>query len=549
MVKNPKITKRLRRKGCKKHTHGKGKTGFEDTRGVSPKSGPKLNKKKRIVVGGVNPNGFIQTLIDNGNFDVSQYVLSDVYKMVNDINNDDKKLISLLKTRVYFETDRGFKWILSVLLPAYLKINDLPENPLQICNGGCEPSLKESVHINIFNEFIKNVQGEEEEVRPEEYITDVNKFFSNKTPTNNKINDFFKLMDEELKYTKPESSSSPTHQQPDTQLGIIQGGFKILDKNNDHLKKHDLGEIKSYTKKDIYSNNGGDETQLTGIFLCDFGGTDLKVYDFNTDDKVEFKDDEVVKENYKALLISLNEDETDNKVDALCYKIIEKSKIFKISEEKYDEPIKELYIRTGSLLKGNDENITQKRVKIINRFVEKLNEILKDNNSQFTVSSNIVIENSLHDIIGRISKVEFSNLEENFFVIGGPLSYISDKKFIGDVDLSNIGKYTFEKVDDLFTNKLAHLEQKKIDDRKKQIYYFNCLKHFVSQNISTINDKKNIILLGPTGSNPTISLYNKNKKEIITSYEYDNISSDYNRFSDNPTIQKKFPPQNETLEE
>jgi hypothetical protein len=549
MVKNPKITKRLRRKCGKKHTHGKGKTGFEDTRGVSPKSGPKLNKKKRIVVGGVNPNGFIQTLIDNGNFDVSQYVLSDVYKMVNDINNDDKKLISLLKTRVYFETDRGFKWILSVLLPAYLKINDLPENPLQICNGGCEPSLKESVHINIFNEFIKNVQGEEEEVRPEEYITDVNKFFSNKTPTNNKINDFFKLMDEELKYTKPESSPSPIHPQSDTQLGIIQGGFKILDKKNDHLKKHDLGEIKSYTKKDIYSNNGGDKIPPPGIFLCDFGGTDLKVYDFNTDDKVEFKDDEVVKKNYKTLLINLNDGETDDKVNALCDKIIEKSKIFQMPEEKSNETIKELYIRTGSLLKGNDDAIKQKRVGIINKLVERLNAILNDNNSQFTVSSNIVIENSLHDIIGRISKVEFSNLEENFFVIGGPLSYISDKKFIGDVDLSNIGKYTFEKVDDLFTNKLAHLEQKKIDDRKKQIYYFNCLKHFVSQNISTINDKKNIILLGPTGSNPTISLYNKNKKEIITSYEYDNISSDYNRFSDNPTIQKKFPPQNETLEE
>ena len=201
--------------------------------------------------------------------------------------------------------------------------------------------------------FIGNVRKKEASPQPgqvqgkgeglNKYIEDVNRFFSNETPTNSKINDFFNLMDEELKYTKPESSSSPTHQQPDTQLGIIQGGFKILDKNNDHLKKHDLGEIKSYTKKDIYSNNGGDETQLTGIFLCDFGGTDLKVYDFNTDDKVEFKDDEVVKENYKALLISLNEDETDNKVDALCYKIIEKSKIFQMPEEKSNETIKELY--------------------------------------------------------------------------------------------------------------------------------------------------------------------------------------------------------------
>jgi hypothetical protein len=103
----------------------------------------------------------------------------------------------------------------------------------------------------------------------------------------------------------------------------------------------------------------------------------------------------------------------------------------------------------------------KKSVVIINKLVEKLNEILKYNNSQFTVSNNIVIENPLHDIIGRISENFFSNFEENFFVIGGPLSYIRDAKFIDDVDLSTIKEYTFETVDDLFTNKLAHLEQEK----------------------------------------------------------------------------------------
>ena len=163
MVNNPNITRRLGRKGGKNHTHGKGVKNHTHGKGKAgtrknserKKSAPAPKLKNKPIVGGeLETNGFIQTLINNKDFeDVSQYVLSDVYKMVNDIK-DKGKLKSLLKTRVYFETDRGFKWILSVLLPAYLKVEKIGEDPLQICDKSCIPESRDSSYMDIFKKFI-----------------------------------------------------------------------------------------------------------------------------------------------------------------------------------------------------------------------------------------------------------------------------------------------------------------------------------------------------------------------------------------------------------
>ena len=267
----------------------------------------------------------------------------------------------------------------------------------------------------------------------------------------------------------------------------------------DGKKTHDLGKIPSLYK-------------CEGIFVADFGATDLKFLNDGCEDKFKDKNGEYTQGN--------------------GYLLDESGFTTLISELNKRAPTwpkgSKLYFKAGSIIKKSGEVI-----------VEKFKQLIREFNTQEgkpNIEEKLVVENSVIDTIGRLNKPTACIMKVgdktktpvtklspgNIVLLGGPLTYgLPIVKFTSSemiyTELDRKTKTT--------SPKLAHFGSKM---PFKFCYYHQAFSLLMRR--GKINLETDIILMGPTGSNPTISVVHAVSGFI---YVYEFIGQNFDKTAEN----------------
>jgi hypothetical protein len=264
-------------------------------------------------------------------------------------------------------------------------------------------------------------------------------------------------------------------------------------------KTHDLGEIPAPYKKN-------------GVFVADFGATDLKFLNNGGEDKYKDKNKTYNQDNeymldepgFSTLISELNQRATTWPTD------------------------RKLYFRAGSIIKTNGETTAAKITQLIQEFNKQ--EGLPN------IEEELVVENSVIDTIGRLNKptsyiVKVSDDTKtpvaklspgNIVLLGGPLTYgLPVVKFTsGEMIYTEVDRKMKES-----SPKLAHSGSKM---PFKFFYYHQAFSLLMRG--GEINLETDVVLMGPTGSNPTISIVNT-ETGTITVCEF--VGQNFDKTADN----------------
>ena len=337
-------------------------------------------------------------------------------------------------------------------------------------------------------------------------------------------------------------------------------------------KTYDLGEIPMSYEPSDSENIQVYEPPSQGYFVVDFGGSDFKIYSKLSIEKnesgtyvkkhlnefAEYKYDD---EKHKAIYFSetdLTKDITYNKKKQgilnhpeLVVKILKEHA--KTWVKLLGDAYKTLYVRSGSLIKNAagefaENNNYAKILKIIKTYNESRgssrngggggggggggdedsgDESGDDDDKREKLSElpelhdKPILENSVNDVFGRLDKTngvlldnednKVSSLEPGHHVItGGPLSYgYPFKTFIpNEPDKLQISDKN-RKTKDIEIKIPNLLDPKGVD--YKYLYYIYAYKALIDGD--KLKPTKDIVLFGPTGSNPTISVIKKDDKQ------------------------------------
>jgi hypothetical protein len=267
----------------------------------------------------------------------------------------------------------------------------------------------------------------------------------------------------------------------------------------DGKKTHDLGEIPAPYKKN-------------GVFVADFGATDLKFLNNGGEDK------------YKDKNKTYNQDNEYMLDEPGFYTLI-----YELNQRAATWPTdRKLYFRAGSIIKTNGQ-IT----------VAKIKQLIHEFNKQGglpNIEEELVMENSVFDTIGRLNKpsayiVKVGDktktpvtglLPGNIVLLGGPLAYgLPVVKFTrGEMIYTEVDRKTKES-----SPKLAHSGSKM---PFKFFYYHQAFTLLMLG--GKINLETDVVLMGPTGSNPTMSIVNT-ETGIITVCEF--VGQNFDKTADN----------------
>ena len=264
-------------------------------------------------------------------------------------------------------------------------------------------------------------------------------------------------------------------------------------------KTHDLGEIPA-----LYDDDG--------IFVADFGATDLKFLNDGCEDKFKDKNKEYTREN--------------------GYMLNEPGFTTLISELNKRAPTwpteRNLYFRAGSIIKTNGEATVAKIKQLIHEFNKQ--------EGMPNIEEKLVVESSLLDTIGRMNKptsyiVKVGDKTKspvmglspgNIVLLGGPLTYgLPVVKFTSsEMIYTEVDRKTKES-----SAKLAHSGSKM---PFKFFYYHQAFSLLMRG--GKINLDTDIVLMGPTGSNPTISIVNT-ERGIVTVCEF--VGQNFDKTAEN----------------
>ena len=282
---------------------------------------------------------------------------------------------------------------------------------------------------------------------------------------------------------------------PTPQLDLANNFYRLT---FDGKKTHDLGEIPA-----LYDDEG--------VFVADFGATDLKFLNDGCEDKFKNKNGVYTQEN--------------------GYLLNEPGFTTLISELNKRAPTwptgRKLYFRAGSIIKKGGEAI-----------VEKIKQLIREFNTQEempNIEEKLIMENSVIDTIGRLNKPtacimkvgDKTNtpvtklLPGNIVLLGGPLTYgLPIVKFTP----SEMIYMELDRKTKTASPKLANFGSKM---PFKFFYYHQAFLLLMSR--GKINET-DIILMGPTGSNPTISVVNTETR-FINVYEF--VGQNFDKTAEN----------------
>ena len=267
----------------------------------------------------------------------------------------------------------------------------------------------------------------------------------------------------------------------------------------DGKKTHDLGEITALYKDD-------------GVFIADFGATDLKFLNNGNEDKFKDKNKEYTRDNEYML--------NEPGFSTLIYELNKRAPTWPTDRK--------LYFRAGSIIKTNGEAT-----------VAKIKQLIREFNKQGgmpNIEEKLIAENSVIDTIGRMNKptsciVKVGDKTKtpvtqlspgNIVLLGGPLTYgLPVVKFTrSEMIYTEVDRKTKES-----SPKLAHSGSKM---PFKFFYYHQAFSLLMRG--GKINLETDVVLMGPTGSNPTISVVNT-ETGIITVCEF--IGQNFDKTADN----------------
>ena len=267
----------------------------------------------------------------------------------------------------------------------------------------------------------------------------------------------------------------------------------------DGKKTHDLGEIPALYKDE-------------GVFVADFGATDLKFLNDECEDKFKDKNKEYTRENGYML--------NEPGFTTLISELNKRAPTWSVGHK--------LYFRAGSIIKTGGKTI-----------VEKIKQLIREFNTQEglpNIEEELIVENSVLDTIGRMNKptsyiVKVGDktktpvaglLPGNIVLLGGPLTYgLPVVKFTSsEMIYTEVDRKTKES-----SAKLAHSGSKM---PFKFFYYHQAFSSLMRG--GKINLDTDIVLMGPTGSNPTISIVNT-ERGTVTVCEF--VGQNYNKSAEN----------------
>ena len=251
----------------------------------------------------------------------------------------------------------------------------------------------------------------------------------------------------------------------------------------DGKKTHDLGEISA-----LYNNDG--------VFVADFGATDLKFLNNECEDK--FKDKNGVYTLKNGYLLD------EPKFTTLISELNKRASTWPESRK--------LYFRAGSIVQTCGRGIISKIKKLIREFNKQ--EGLPN------IEEKLIMEKSVNDTIGRLNKpmsyivkvgdktqTQVTRLSPGDFVLlGGPLTYgLPILKFTSS-------EMIYTEVDRTTKNSSAKLAHSGAKMPFKFFYYHQAFLSLIQG--GKINLDTDVVLMGPTGSNPTISVVNTERGTI-----------------------------------
>ena len=248
-------------------------------------------------------------------------------------------------------------------------------------------------------------------------------------------------------------------------------------------KTHDLGEIPT-----LYDDEG--------VFVADFGATDLKFLNDGCEDKFKDKNKEYTQEN--------------------GYLLDEPGFTTLITELNKRAPTwpegRKLYFRAGSIIKTNGEARAAKFKQLICEFNKQ--------GGLPNIEEKLIMEKSVLDTIGRMNKptsyiVKVGDKTKtpvtglspgNIVLLGGPLTYgLPVVKFTSsEMIYTEVDRKTKES-----SSKLAHSGSKM---PFKFFYYHQAFSSLMRG--SKINLDTDTVLMGSTGSNPTILVVNTERGTV-----------------------------------
>jgi hypothetical protein len=292
----------------------------------------------------------------------------------------------------------------------------------------------------------------------------------------------------------PNAGEVSTHPQPQLDLA---NQFYRLTFNGD--KTHDLGDIPT-----LYD--------IEGVFVADFGATVLKFLNDGCEDKFKKKNIKYTPDNGYLL--------DEHGFTSLISELNKRAPTWPKNSK--------LYFRAGSIIKKGKKVIVEKFKRLIRKFNKQA--------GMPNIEEELVVENSVIDTIGRLNKSSACIMKVggktktpvtklspgNIVVVGGPLAYgLPIVKFTSsEMSYTDVDRKTNES-----SAKLAHPGAKM---SFKFFYYHQAFSSLMQG--GKIDLDTDAVLMGPTGSNPTISVVNTEKRHI-TVYEF--IGQDFDKNADN----------------
>ena len=271
-----------------------------------------------------------------------------------------------------------------------------------------------------------------------------------------------------------------TEQAPEPELDLANQFYQLTFNGK---KTHDLGEIPT-----LYN--------VDGVFVADFGATDLKFLNDGCEDKFKDKNKEYTRENGYML--------NEPGFTTLISELNKRAATWPTERN--------LYFRAGSIIKTNGEAT-----------VAKIKQLIREFNKQEglpNIEEKLIVENSVLDTIGRMNKptsyiVKVGDKTKspvmglspgNIVLLGGPLTYgLPVVKFTSsEMIYTEVDRKTKES-----SAKLAHSGSKM---PFKFFYYHQAFSSLMRG--GKINLNTDIVLMGPTGSNPTISIVNTERGTV-----------------------------------
>ena len=238
-----------------------------------------------------------------------------------------------------------------------------------------------------------------------------------------------------------------------------------------------------------------------GIFVADFGATDLKFLNNGCEDKFKNKNGVYTPKNGYLL--------NESGFTTLISELNTRATTWPTTRK--------LYFRAGSIIKTGEKTIAAKIQKLISKFNKQKN--------MPNIEEKLIMENSVFDTIGRLNKPTACIMKVgdktntpvtelspgNIVLLGGPLTYgLPIIKFTPSEMI-----YTeFDRKTKTPSHKCANFDSKM---PFKFFYYHQAF--FLLMRSGKINLDTDIILMGPTGSNPTISAVNT-ETGFIYVYEF-----------------------------